>query len=151
MESIVPEAWSRLICNRVRKFYTESTFMEKQSIAIVGLGRMGSAFLEELLGQPNEGVAIIAVVEKSNTPGLALAKAHGIKNLSIDELICIGDGLDILFDLTGVTAVRQELRDKLRIAGNHHTIVATENIARMVWALIASGTELPRTSANSGY
>ena len=43
--------------------------MKKQSIAIVGLGKMGSAFLEELLGQPNEGVEIIAVVEKNNTAG----------------------------------------------------------------------------------
>lgn len=125
--------------------------MEKQTIAIVGLGKMGSAFLEELLGQPNEGVEIVAVVEKNNTAGLALAKAHGIKNLSIDELIDIGDDLDILFDLTGVAAVRQELRDKLRASDNRNTIVATENIARMVWALIASGTELPRPHANAGY
>lgn len=125
--------------------------MEKQTIAIVGLGNMGSAFLEELLGQPNEGVEIVAVAEKINTPGLALAQARGIRNLSIDELIAMGDDLDILFDLTGVAAVRQELRDKLHASGNQHTIVATENIARMVWTLIASGTELPRPRANAGY
>lgn len=125
--------------------------MEKQSIAIVGLGKMGSAFLEELLGQPNEGVKIVAVVEKVNSPGLSLAKAHGIRNISLDELIAKGDDLDILFDLTGEAAVRQELRNKLRAAGNLHTIVATENIARMVWALIASGTELPRATADAGY
>jgi len=112
---------------------------------------MGSAFLEELLGQPNEGVKIVAVVENNNTPGLVMAKTHGIKNLSLDELIAIGDDLDILFDLTGVNTVRQEIRGKLQAAGNHHTIVATENIARMVWALIASGAELPRTSAKAGY
>jgi predicted dinucleotide-utilizing enzyme len=125
--------------------------MEKQSIAIVGLGKIGSAFLEELLGQPNEGVEIVAVVENNLTPGLALAKACGIRSLSIEELIEIGDDLDILFDLTGEAAIRQELRDKLRAAGNLHTIVATENIARMVWALIASGAELPRTTAKAGY
>jgi len=125
--------------------------MKKQSIAIVGLGRMGSAFLEELLGQSNEGVEIVAVVENNNTPGLALAKARGIKRLSIDELIRMGDDLDILFDLTGVDAVRQELRDKLLATGNRHTIIATENIARMIWALIASGAELPRAPVNAGY
>jgi predicted dinucleotide-utilizing enzyme len=125
--------------------------MEKQSIAIVGLGKMGSAFLAELLGQPNEAVEIIAVVEKSDTAGLALAKSRGIKNVSIDQLIAMGKGLDILFDLTGEETVRQELREKLRAAENHHTIVATENIARMVWALIASGTELPISNANAGY
>lgn len=125
--------------------------MEKQSIAIVGLGKMGSAFLAELLAQPNEGVEIVAVVEKNNTAGLALAKTHGIRNLSIDELIKIGDDLDILFDLTGVAAVRKEIRDKLRASENRHTIVATENIARMVWTLIASGAELPGPRASAGY
>ena len=125
--------------------------MGKQSIAIVGLGKMGSAFLAELLGQPNEAVEIIAVVEKSATAGLALAKSRGIKNVSIDQLIAMGNDLDILFDLTGEDAVRQELREKLRAAENHHTIVATENIARMVWALIASGAELPSTHDYAGY
>lgn len=125
--------------------------MEKQSIAIVGLGKMGSAFLAELLGQPNEAVEIIAVVEKSDTAGLALARSRGIRNISIDQLIAMGNDLDILFDLTGEETVRQELREKLRAAENHHTIVATENIARMVWALIASGAELPMPSSNAGY
>lgn len=125
--------------------------MEKQTIAIIGLGNLGSAFLEELLGQPNEGVEIVAVVEKNNTAGLVLAQARGIRNVSIDELIAMDDNLDILFDLTGVNAVRQELRDKLHASGNRHTIVATENIARMVWTLIASGAELPGLRSNPGY
>lgn len=125
--------------------------MEKQSIAIVGLGKMGSAFLEELLGQRNESVEIVAVVEQNNTAGLKLAKARGIKKLGIDELIAMGSNLNIIFDLTGEATVRQELRDKLQASGNHYTIVATDNIARMIWALIASGAELPRAHANSGY
>ena len=125
--------------------------MKKQSIAIVGLGRMGSAFLGELLGQPNEGVEIVAVVERKDTAGLALAKARGIKNLSIDELVAMGTDLDILFDLTDDATVRKELRDKLLAVGNRHTIIATENIARMIWTLIASGAELPRAPANAGY
>ena len=116
--------------------------MEKQSITIVGLGKVGSAFLEELLGQSNQRVEIVAVVESGDATGRALAKARGIENLSIDKLIGIGDELDILFDLTDVTAVRQELREKLRASGNRHTIIATENIARMIWALIASGVQI---------
>jgi len=125
--------------------------MEKQTIAIVGLGKMGSAFLAELLGQPNEAVEIVAVAEIADTAGLALAKSHGIENISIDQLIAMGEDLDILFDLTGDDQVRQELRDKLQATGNRHTIVAAENIARMVWALIASGAELPMARANAGY
>jgi predicted dinucleotide-utilizing enzyme len=125
--------------------------MEKQSIAIVGLGTMGTAFLKELLGHSNERVEIVAVAEINKTPGLALAKKHGIKNLSIDDLIAMGSDLNILFDLSGEETVRQEIRDKLRVSGNHHTIVATDNIARMIWALIASGAELPSSHINTGY
>lgn len=125
--------------------------MEKQTIAIVGLGTMGTAFLEGLLKQPNESVEIVAVAEIKKTPGLAMAKKHGIKNLSIDDLIAMGSNLNILFDLTGKETVRHEIRDKLRESGNHHTIVATDNVARMIWALIASGAELPSTHISSGY
>jgi len=125
--------------------------MEKQTIAIVGLGKMGSAFLGELLGQPNEAVEIVAVAELKNTAGLTLAVSRDIKRLSIDELISMGDELDILFDLTGEDTVRQEIREKLSATGNRHTIVATENIARMVWSLIASGAELPVPHAKTGY
>ena len=108
--------------------------MEKQSITIVGLSKVRPAFLEELLGQSNQRIEIVAVVKSGETTGRALAKARGIENLSIDKLIGIGDELDILFDLTDVTAVGQELREKLRASGNRHTVIATENIARMIWA-----------------
>ena len=125
--------------------------MGKQSIAIVGLGRVGSAFLEELLSQSNDAVEIVAVVECADTAGRSLAESRGISNLSIDELVGMGEGLDILFDLTDVSAVRQELREKLHASGNRHTIVATENIARMIWALISRGVDLPRVHSRTGY
>jgi hypothetical protein len=65
----------------------------------------------------------------------------------------MGDGLDILFELTEDTAVRQELRDKLRATKNRHTIIATENVAHMIWTLIASDANLPSVHAKSstGY
>lgn len=125
--------------------------MGKQSIAIVGLGDVGSAFLSELLGQPNNGVEIVAVVEGADTSGAALAKANGIKNISIDDLVAMGEGLDIIFDLTNETGSRKNLRQRLMVSGNRHTIVATENIARMILMLISSGLELPKKHTNTGY
>jgi hypothetical protein len=125
--------------------------MEKQSIAIAGLGKVGPASLEELLGQSNQRVEIVAAVESGETTGRALAKARGIENLSIDGLIGMGDDLDILFDLTNVAAVRQELREKLQASGNRHTIIATENIAHMIWTLIANGADLPSSQSKTGY
>jgi predicted dinucleotide-utilizing enzyme len=125
--------------------------MGKQSIAIVGLGDVGSAFLAELLEQSNNGVEIIAVVEHAETPGSELAKARGIRNLSIDQLVAMGDSLDILFDLTNEEVIRKDLREKLRLSGNRHTIVATENIARMILMLISSGMDLPYKSNSNDY
>jgi len=125
--------------------------MGKQSIAIVGLGDVGSAFLSELLGQSNSGVEIVAVVEGSVTPGYALAEANGIKNIGIDDLVAMGEGLDIIFDLTQEAESRRNLRERLRTSGNRHTIVATENIARMILMLISSGLELPKSHTRTGY
>lgn len=125
--------------------------MQKQSIAIVGLGRVGSVFLEKLLGQANKGISITAVAEKGATAGAALAKTHGIQNLSIDQLVAKGGDIDILFDLTGLPAVRQELREKLMASGNRHTVIATENIASLIWVLIAEGENLPNVHIKTGY
>ena len=80
--------------------------MGKQSIAIVGLGRVGSAFLKELLAQSNNSVEIIAVVECADTPGRSFAKARGIRDISMDELAGMGTDIDILFDLVNAAAVR---------------------------------------------
>lgn len=125
--------------------------MLNQSIAIVGLGRVGSVFLKELLSQSGKGINIVAVAEKGDTSGTALAKARGVQNLSIDELVAKGKDIDILFDLTGVALVRQELRDKLQASGNRHTVIASESIANLVWALISNGAELPNVHAKTGY
>lgn len=125
--------------------------MEKQTIAIVGLGRVGTAFLAELLEHPNSGVEIVAVVEQSETLGKAMAQASGINLISMSELLGIGEQLDILFDLTGDPSVRKELRENLRVTKNFHTIVATENIAKMIWALISKGDDLPEVHGETGY
>lgn len=125
--------------------------MQKQSIAIVGLGRVGSVFLEKLLGQSNKGVSIVAVAEKGQTAGTSLAKTHNIENLNIDQLVAKGGNIDILFDLTGLPAVRQELREKLMASGNRHTVIATESVASLIWVLISDGENLPNVHVKTGY
>lgn len=125
--------------------------MSKQSIAIVGLGRVGSVFLEELLRQENRQIEIVAVAESGETPGKAVAKSHSIAVMEIDALIAKGEGIDILFDLTGSTTVRKELRDKLMATNNRHTVIATEAVARFVWSLISSETALPNVHGKGGY
>ena len=127
-----------------------TSMTKKQKIAIVGLGRVGSVFLEALLSKANKGLEIVAVAEKGDTPGCRLARANGIEVLDVDGLIGKSSDVDIIFDLTGVSAVRQELREKLLKSTNRHTVIATESIARMIWIFIAD-TELPDIHAVAGY
>lgn len=125
--------------------------MSQQTIAIVGLGRVGSVFLEGLLNHGHDGITVTAVAENGETSGKVLARAKDIPVLDIDALIAQGESIDILFDLTGAPAVRKELREKLMASNNRHTIIATETIAQLVWSLLASGEALPTVHKQAGY
>jgi predicted dinucleotide-utilizing enzyme len=125
--------------------------MNKQSVAVVGLGRVGSVFLERLLDREGVGVEVVAITEPRNTPGKELAVSKGIPVLNVDGLMELGDRIDVLFDLTGVPSVRKELREKLASSGNRHTIIANEAVARLIWALIAEGAKLPNVHGPAGY
>ncbi|PHV05836.1 homoserine dehydrogenase [Janthinobacterium sp. BJB412] len=108
-----------------------------QNIAIIGLGRIGSAFLTEMMKKKSGGIHLTHVAEIMDTPGKAQAVAAGIAVVGLDDLVALGDKLDVIFDLSGLPEVRNELRHKLAAAGNHHTIIASETIARLIWALIS--------------
>lgn len=116
--------------------------MEKQNIAIVGLGRIGSAFLGEMLRKQGGGINLAYAAEQVDTPGKAQAIAAGIKVVTLDDIVALGDRIDVIFELTGLPSVRKELREKLTLANNRHTVIASETIVRVIWALI-SNNELP--------
>ncbi|MDO8990146.1 MAG: hypothetical protein Q7U91_11005 [Sideroxyarcus sp.] len=112
--------------------------MSKPNIAIIGLGRVGSAFMGDMLLK-KQNVNLVCVAEQADTPGKAKAKNEGIKIATLDEIVAKGDGIDVIFELTGITAVRQDLRTKLMAANNHHTVIASEMIARLIGSLINDG------------
>lgn len=116
--------------------------MEKQRIAIIGLGRIGSAFLRQILERKANALEIVAVAEAHDTPGLQFAREQGVNVSTLDAIVAMGKQVDVVFDLTGLPAVRRELREKMGAAGNQHTVIASETIARVIWALI-SATDLP--------
>jgi predicted dehydrogenase len=125
--------------------------VETQKIAIIGLGRIGSAFLRNLLARRSHGVELVGVAETGDTPGRQQAVDAGLHIASLDEILALGTGIDILFDLTGMPAVRREIREKLMAQGNHHTVVASETIARLIWTL-TTDDELPVIAGRStGY
>jgi predicted dinucleotide-utilizing enzyme len=116
--------------------------MEKQNIALIGLGRIGAAFLGEMLRKRDRGINLACAAEQADTPGKAQAIAAGLKIVSLDDIVAMGDRVDVIFELTGLPGVRKELREKLTTANNRHTVIASETIVRVIWALI-SDSELP--------
>lgn len=116
--------------------------MEKQRIAIIGLGRIGSAFLRQILENLNSGLELVCVAESMDTPGRQLAQKSGIRVCTLDEIVAMGEKINVVFELTGLPEVRRELREKLVASNNRETVIASESIARIIWALISDG-DLP--------
>lgn len=112
-----------------------------QNIAIIGLGRIGSAFLATML-KKKQNLNLVCVAEVGDTPGKAEAAAAGIKIATLDEIVAMGDGIDIIFELTGNPVVRRELRTKMLETNNLSTVIASESIARLIAVLIVDA-ELP--------
>lgn len=111
--------------------------MAKLNIALIGLGRIGSAFLNKMLARKGDGINIAYAAEIANTPGKAQAAAAGIRIVSVNDIVALGEKVDVIFELTGLPEVRKELREKLTAANNRHTVIAPETIVRVIWALIS--------------
>lgn len=111
--------------------------MKKQNIALIGLGRIGSAFLGEMLRKSGGGINLAYAAEQMETSGKAQAIAAGIQMVSLDDIVALGDQVDVIFELTGLPSVRKELREKLTATNNRHTVIASETIVRVIWALIS--------------
>lgn len=109
--------------------------MSKQNIAIIGLGKIGSAFLDAILSK-KQNVSLVCVAEPMDTPGKTQAIAAGIKVATLDEIVAMGKEIDVIFDLSGNSSMFKELRHKLMASYNDHTIIASDTIAQLIWSLI---------------
>lgn len=125
--------------------------MEQQRIAIIGLGRIGSAFLSQMLQKRSQGIELVCAAEAADTPGRQLAAKSGIALKTLDEVVALGNGVDVIFDLTGLPQVRRELRDKLVASNNAHTVIASESIVRVIWALISQDALPVIQGRKTGY
>lgn len=124
--------------------------MSKQNIAIIGLGRIGSAFLGAMQ-QKQQGINLVCVAERMDTPAKAKAAAMGIKIATLDEIVAMGEAIDVIFDLTGLSEVRKELREKLLASNNRHTVIAPEVIVRLIWSLISDAALPLIEGRKTGY
>jgi len=113
--------------------------MEKQRIAIIGLGRIGSAFLKEMLTKHGHGgIDLVCAAETADTAGKRQAKEAGVKLVELDDMVALGKHIDVIFDLTGCAEVRKSLREKLADTENRHTVIASESILHVIWSLIGA-------------
>ncbi|OEU64995.1 MAG: hypothetical protein BA863_08725 [Desulfovibrio sp. S3730MH75] len=120
--------------------------MENHNIAIVGLGRVGSVFLEKVAGADSV-LNVKYVCELADTEGKKFAYENGVPVGSIDEIIQLGVGIDVIFDFTGVKKVADILNAKLAESGNNYTQIAQTRLARLVWSLIGGDDYLPEVHA----
>jgi predicted dinucleotide-utilizing enzyme len=120
------------------------------SVAIIGLGRVGSILFKEILRFRDKGLRIVAVAEPAETPGKILARMEGVEVKMMEEICLMDDSVDLIFELTGNAQVRQSLREILNARKNRHTVVATETIASMI-CLMLTDKELPSVHDHVGY
>ena len=109
--------------------------MQKIRIGVIGAGETGTPLLKQLLDA--SFVEVIGVADLSQEmPGIKLARERGIKTTTdFMEIARLGNGVDILIDVTGVAKVREQLRDFFQQNGNHHTIIMHELIAVLMMSL----------------
>lgn len=126
----------------------------KIRVALLGLGEVGQIFAEHLLEkiqEHNAPVQIVAVADHHTDSPVALGFSQNGVPVFKDaiEVIKLGDKVDIIFDLTNNSRLRQDLRLKLLESKNKHTIIATEVFARLLWCFFGEKTQLK--SSASGY
>ncbi|MDY6993506.1 MAG: Gfo/Idh/MocA family oxidoreductase [Pseudomonadota bacterium] len=126
--------------------------MQNQTIAIVGLGRKGSIFLERMLRFQYTGIHIHCVLESEPTYGKHLAQQQGIHRVnSVDELIALSDAIDIIFVLTDDSTYKEVLTEKLAAVGNQHTLVAADSIADLVLNIVNNQVHSPNLTRSVEY
>ena len=123
--------------------------MRKIKVAIAGLGRVGSVFLDALLEAAPYNIKVVAVAEpREDTEAVRKAKEAGAGYFrdARNMLEALGDEIDVLFDLTGDAVVRTDLHEILSSQGNRETVIVPEKVAYLVWALITRGERIYPTS-----
>jgi len=109
--------------------------MSAFSVGIIGAGKAATELLHQLASA--DFVEIVGIADlKTDTPGILLAKEKGIPTTTdMNQILEMGEQLDILIDVTGVQAVRERLRQYMVESNNHHTVIMHERIAALMVSL----------------
>ncbi|MDH5718410.1 MAG: Gfo/Idh/MocA family oxidoreductase [Spirochaetia bacterium] len=110
------------------------------NIAVIGLGKIGTSFLRNMIMQKDKGVNVLAVSEEAETPGREAAQKENIPVMSIHEIGNLADKIDIIFDLSGNIETRKILNSFHESQSNKHTVIVRENVVFLFWAIIEGKT-----------
>lgn len=123
-------------------------------VAFMGLGEVGETFISyflEKIQADKKPIDIVAVADHHTDSPIAMGFAQNnvpvLKNGL--ELADLGDKVDIIFDLTGDTMARHNLRLKLLDNKNVHTVIVPEVMARLLWCFFDEDTDLPNIHSRS--
>ncbi len=107
------------------------------NVVIVGLGKVGSTMLKKFLEK--EGIRVLAVCEKVVvTEGVRLARERGIPVCeNLEAITKLGAKIDLIFELTGVPRIHEELNQIITRSGNRDTIIVPNIFAHFIWNLIS--------------
>jgi ketol-acid reductoisomerase len=111
--------------------------MGTANIAIIGLGRAGEVFLEQLIRRADLGLNIVCAVEKAANSGREKAEQSGIALLDIDDVVRFDVDIDFIFNLTGDPQVQVDLLAKLAADGNDHTEVVSDKVLKVIWSIMS--------------
>ena len=118
------------------------------NVAILGMGEAGEIFTMNLLEKiqvDHRPVNIAAVAHRDlESPIMLGFQQNGVPCFTdIKDLADMGTEIDIIFNMTGDELLTQKLRLELLERKNRHTLIASEMVARLLWAFFDEDSELP--------
>ena len=102
-----------------------------EQLGIIGAGPGGADLLKTFLA--NQSVRIIGIADPNpQSPGIKLAKQHGIFTARDFRELANKPGRKMLFDATGVPAVALALQE----LASETNIVVPPDVARLIWEMV---------------
>jgi len=110
--------------------------MNSVNIVIIGLGKIGKFFLNQLIQRSNLGLNIVCVVEPRETEGKSIAHTNAIAIVGLDDVIDFAEDVDFIFNLTGDDNVQESLQKELKAANNTRTEVVSAHVLKVIWSML---------------
>jgi len=111
-------------------------------IAVVGGGRAGAPLIQEFLNRPYAELVGVADIDPESA-GARIARDNGVFfTTDALELAAMGEGIDLLIEVSGDPTLKRRLKSAYVESGNLHTIIIHDLVARLVWTVISGADTL---------